>query len=353
MSRASFNPDMLRLVRDLRGVTQGELATRCGCTQSFVSQAEHGDREVNPERAAAFASVLGFPVEFFYQEGRYSGLGISLVFYRKKQSALAAHLTRLQAEVALRRLVASRLLRGVSIGKTTRSFQFMDIDEFDGRADKVAALLRASWQLGTGPIPNLIAVIENAGGVVFKFPFGTKDIDAMSQWPDDGPPLFFVNSEAPSDRLRFSLSHELGHVVMHRAGTPEMEGEADQFAAAFLMPAMDIASDLTDLDLPKAARLKPYWRVSMGALIKRARDLERVSPERYTMMWREMSRRGYRKSEPVTIPPEQPAFWSELVGVYQRNMGFDLSGLAKINHLTREEFEPRFDPRSGGLRLAV
>lgn len=348
-----FNPAMLRLARDLRGMKQGDLAVKAGCTQGFVSQAEHAERAVSRERIDAFGRALGFPSTFFEQEGTYGGVGISMLFYRKKQCALAAHVNRLQAEVALRRIVVSRLLRGVSIGQPTRTFRFMDIDEFDGRADNIAEMLRASWEMPIGPIPNLIGVIENAGGIVFKFSFGTKDIDAMSQWPDDLPPLFFVNSDAPPDRVRFSLAHELGHVVMHRSASPEMESEADSFAAALLMPERDISTELAGINLERAASLKPYWRVSMGSLIKRARDLGRLEADRYTFLWREMSRYGYRKKEPVSIATEEPRFWNEIIKTYETGMGFNESALGQMNGLFPSDFGPRFMPRTSGMRLAM
>uniref|UniRef100_UPI000A5CA4A8 ImmA/IrrE family metallo-endopeptidase n=1 Tax=Vibrio campbellii TaxID=680 RepID=UPI000A5CA4A8 len=68
-------------------------------------------------------------------------------------------------------------------------------------------------------------------------------IDAMSQRIDGMPVLFFVNVNAPADRLRHTLAHELGHMVLHTitfADDDEMEQEADAFAGAFLVPADEI-----------------------------------------------------------------------------------------------------------------
>ena len=66
-------------------------------------------------------------------------------------------------------------------------------------------------------------------------------------------------------------------MVMHQMiPHPKMEDEADEFASEFLMPAADIASSLSRMDLRRAAQLKPYWKVSMGALIKRAHSLGKI-----------------------------------------------------------------------------
>lgn len=85
------------------------------------------------------------------------------------------------------------------------------------------------------------------------------------------PPLIFINKNQPVDRYRFTLAHELGHLVMHRAPTPTMEDEANAFAAELLMPASDIYNDLRNISIEKAAALKPFWRTSMAALFYRAK----------------------------------------------------------------------------------
>lgn len=350
MSR--FNSDMLRFARDLRGVTQRELAERTGWQQSLLSSLENGVRSLTEERVSELSKALDVSPDLFFQEDRYKGLGISVVFYRKRQRTTMATIYRLQAEAFLRGMVLRRMLREVEIKATQRTFRRMLSDEFDS-PETVASLVRASWQVPAGPIPHLIGIIENAGGVVFKFPFGTKDIDAMGQWPDDLPPLFFINSEAPADRLRFSLAHELGHVVMHDTATENMESEADRFASELLMPRADIIGDMIGMDVAKAGRLKPYWRCSMVALIRRAHTLGTIGDTEYTRYMKYMSRFGYRKVEPVTIPGEEPRFLDALTAAYRQITGH---GAGETPHalrfITPDDFQTRFAPRTG-LKLAI
>lgn len=348
-----FNPDMLRLARDLRGLTQKDLAERCGCKQAFVSHVEHGQKGVSSDRLSDFGRALGLPVEFFLQSGGYGGIGPSLVFYRKKQSTLKSHVYRLQAEVAIRKNALARFLREVEIEKTERSFRFMDVEDFDGRAEDIARLVRATWLLPAGPISNLISVIENAGGFVFRFSFGTRDVDAMSLWSSDLPPMFFVNEDAPADRVRFSLAHEMGHVIMHRDATDEMEREADRFAAEFLMPQRDISHDLVGMSVQRAAQLKPYWRTSMAALIRRSRTLGVIGDAEYARMLRTMSKHGYRKLEPVTIEPEEPRLLDSLLSVYRDATGASIDETARRVCLSGEDFRLRFCKAATGIRLAV
>ncbi len=351
---SKFNSEMLRLACDLRDITQTQLAELCEINQSHISRIMHGEKEPAGSVLEKFSETLRFPISFFFQDGNYSGLGVSVVYFRKRAGSLVKHLRRVQAEVTVRRLQIQRLLRELEIVPGARTFRFMDIDDYHGKADHVAGLLRASWSLPLGPIPNLIGTIESAGGIVFVFPFGTTDIDAIAQWPDDlGRPLFFVNKEAPADRARFSLAHELGHMTMHRSATAEMEGEADRFAAEFLMPAREIAPQLSGLTLDKAAALKSYWRVSMAAIIRRAKDLGRITPNEYLRLVKRMSALGYSKQEPVRIEGESPRLVTSILDSYQMTNGYSISDLARLNAVFEDDFRSRYISADTGLRLAT
>lgn len=350
MNNYKFNPEMLQLARELRELTQTELARRAEMTQAFVSMVESGVKDISEERIRHLADVLQFPKSFFYQLERYSGLGLSLVFYRKKASAQVGDLRRLQAEINIRRIQIGRLVRGLNI-TTPYTFHKMDIDDHDGEVESIAQMLRANWNLPLGPINNLTSTIERAGGIVCAFPFGTRDVDAISQWPDDSPPFFFINTEAPSDRVRFSLAHELGHVIMHSSASETMENEADRFASEFLMPAKEIGPQLYNVSIKSAAAMKPYWRVSIAAIIRRARDLEKIPNETYSDIFRRMSQLGLRRNEPGSFAPEKPALVNQIIEAYQKSNGFSLSDLAQLTTVYEPDFVSRYLPRPNGFRL--
>src|SRR4051812_43854534 len=149
MSFEKFNPAMLLLARDLRAMTQKELADASKLSQALVSQLEAGTRDATGESEQRLAAALRIPMSFFRQEEHYSGFGLSMVYYRKRSSALIGHLRRLQAEVNLRRIHMKQLLRGVNL-KTPKQFSFLDIAEH-GSPEDIAVRLRATWMIPLGP----------------------------------------------------------------------------------------------------------------------------------------------------------------------------------------------------------
>ena len=215
----------------------------------------------------------------------------------------------------------------------------MDIGDYEGSAQYVGQSLRAAWNLPLGPIQNLTSVLESAGSIIFKFNFGTNKLDAISQWSPGLPPMFFINSDVPGDRLRFTLAHELGHLIMHRIPTADIEGEADAFAAEFLMPAREIGPHLSNLSLAKLAALKSYWKVSMQSIIVTAFRLGRITERQRRVFFAMLGKRGYRTDEPVFIPQEQPRLLRRVVEVHQQGHGYSLDDICRLVLANERDFK--------------
>jgi Zn-dependent peptidase ImmA (M78 family) len=223
----------------------------------------------------------------------------------------------------------ARLLRSVEIPEL--KIRPHDMADFDNRPQEVARAIRAAWQLPEGPIANVIRVIEDAGGIVIRQAFGTPQIDAISRWVPGLPPLFFVNAGLPADRERMSLCHELGHLLMHDMPNEQMEMEANQFAAEFLMPERDVSPHLDRISIERLAALKPYWRVSMAALLFRATELKKVSAPSARFLWSQMNMRGLKRREPaeLDLASETPTVLQDILDLHRTHYGYNLVDLAK------------------------
>lgn len=348
MSR--FNPDMMILARERRGLSQSALAEAAGVTQATISRYEAGLVTPLAEHLERIAEILERLEAFFFLEERM--YGASSMFHRKRSGLSVKMERRIHAQVNEHRIHAAVLLREAEIES---KFSFHRLAMGEGGPEKVAQTLRQLWQLPNGPVRSVVGSIERAGGVVFRCPFGTTMLDGVSQWPLDSdhvPPVLFVREDAPGDRERFTLCHELGHLVMHHLPTPEPEDEADSFASEFLMPAREIGPDLSRLTLEKAAALKCYWKVSMAAIIRRAHDLGKINDRQYRYFNAEMNRLGYRKCEPAPIPPEEPRLFAEILEVHRSAHGRNVGALSALLGLRIHQFEEMYGRGLTRLRIA-
>ncbi|MBP2635782.1 MAG: uncharacterized protein H6Q72_1689 [Firmicutes bacterium] len=346
------NPCMITLARETRGLTQSDLANMLSITQGKLSKIESGFLQVSDEDLVSISNVLKYPKHFFFQDDPIYGPGVSELFHRKRQAISTKLLKKNHAIVQLRHMQISRLLKSVDIGSINIKPQ--DIDEPGAPTpEEVARMTRAMWNLPNGPINNMVEVIENAGGIVIPYDLDTNKIDAMSRWIPGSPPLFFINTRMPMDRIRFTLGHELGHVIMHTTPNSDMESQADAFAAEFLMPSKDIRTSLDNLTLEKLASLKRLWKVSMAALIYRAKELNKITENQARYLYMQMARLGYKTREPESLEPpkEQPQLFYDLAKVHLEDLGYTDTELSILLSLNEDEFKGIY--KHSTRRLAV
>lgn len=345
-----MKPRMLQLLRESRGLSQSRLAAVSHIPQPTISKVENGLAELDQERAQAVANALEYPLEAFDWTDEVFGFGSAAFHHRKQQSLGSTTLTRIHAEVNLIRMRISRLLRGIDIGARFK-FPSWDIDEL-GSPEEIARAVRATWMLPMGPVENMIRALENAGALVVRTDLHSPKISAISITAPGSPQLFVLNVGLPADRERFTLAHELGHLVMHDlpSDVVDAEREADAFASEFLMPAAEIRPQLRGIDLAKAAALKRHWRTAMSALIRRARDLGQIDDRRYTSLNVQISQRGWRKIEPNPFEHEQPTVLPRIIDLHHKTHGYGLDDLAATTGLRPDEYSEIFNDHPRGLR---
>lgn len=349
-----FNHHMMMLARDSRGLTQSDLAGLMSVGQGTVSKIESGLLEPPTAFVEDLSRVLRYEADFFFESGR--PYGMPPFHYRKRKKLSAKALARIVAEMNIRRMHIAKLLRSYE-HKTNGFIPEIDRDEYIGKSrepfsiEGIARHMREQWMLPTGPIPNMVELIEDLGGIVVPCDFGTELIDAMSQRIDGMPVLFFVNINAPTDRMRHTLAHELGHMLLHTLtvrSDEEMEDEADMFAGAFLLPSSEVRPQLRRFDLRQLMNMKVYWKVSMAAIAVRADRLGLITPYQRKSFWMEMGRLGYRKREPNEPSREAPALLRRMISFHLKKLGYSIADIAKLLHLTIDEFQTMYRPEIVG-----
>lgn len=325
---------MLGTLRVARGLTQSQLARTAGVSQAILSKAESGLTQLDEAKLASLAQHLRAPVGLLTLPVSLVGAA-PYVFHRKRSTLPISMVNQLRAELDLVHLQVAAIVGDrvpVRIGR-------IPLPE-DGylSPEEVADAVRSELGLSRpGPVANLVGELEAAGMAVLCRPLGSTKLDAMVSWPPGRRPVVLLGDHAPGDRQRFSVAHELGHAVMHDVPTEEQESEADRFASELLMPRAGIAGSLDNLTVPRLAKLKAEWGVSMAALVRRARDLGRLSDSQYRQMNIEFSRAGYRTREPVEVPIDSPSLVRSVVD-RRLASGDSVQELAREALMNEDEF---------------
>lgn len=337
------NPNMVRLARESRGFAQKDLAARAGLVQGFISKVENGLLALEGDRLAAVARAVGYPVELLVADEALEA--VDALFHRRLRTTPAGELRKAQAKINVLRIQLHRLLEGIAL-ETPHTFPRLDLDELDGDIEEAARLVRRHWRLPMGPVANVTATIEAAGGIVMIQDFGTAKVDAASQWPSGDRPYFFVRPGIGGERQRLNLAHEVAHMVLHSVPAPELEDQAHRFAGALLVPAAEFRPQIgVRLTLARLFELKQYWKVSMQALVMRASALGAITDRQKRSFFQTISARGYRKREPGELPQEQPRIVSAVLDTHLHGHRYTIAELSRVAMVGEQEFRDVYGVR--------
>jgi Zn-dependent peptidase ImmA (M78 family)/transcriptional regulator with XRE-family HTH domain len=310
-----FNPEMLKLARDAKGLTQKDLAALLQCTQSRLSKIEDGACNPSESDFSVLLKELGRPPEFFFFSGNPRASTMS--FYRKTSGIPLKTLAQCEAEMNIARLELSARASSYSLRTFPTRCPDRSCADPRERGAKIARELRQEWGIPPGPIKELSPILERAGCVVMPFDPPVQKIDGASF--AGTPPVIFFNRQACADRTRFTLAHETAHAVMHWEPHCDVEDEANGFGAEFLMPKADIDRDLTRCNLEVLARLKIKWGVSMRALLLRAQTLKKIDERSAKYLWIRLGQFRLREPFEESVPKEKPKLYAEIIGGEMRN----------------------------------
>ena len=294
-----FNPSRLRLARIRRGLTKRALAERVGIEWRTVSGYEAGEYLPSRDVLARLASTLEFPKAFF--EGDDLDVPqVDAASFRAMSRMTAAKRDMALGEGALALMFNSWLEQRFELPPA-------DIPDLSKEpSPEVAAItLRTHWMRGEQPIKNMIHLLESKGVRVFSLAIDSRNVDAFSMWKDKTP-FVFLNTYKSAEHSRYDAAHELGHLVLHRHAPHgrEAEKQANEFAAAFLMPLASVlahARRFPTFDM--LVKQKKIWNISVAALAYRLHSLQMLSDWQYRSLCIEISKRG-RGREPDPSPSE-------------------------------------------------
>jgi len=327
-----FNPSQLTLARKRRGLTKTRLAQIVRVDVRSISAYEDGDYEPSKETLGTLAIALRFPKRFFFND---------TIDTPTTEAASFRSLSKRTAGQRDAALAAGALAFYLNEWIDQRfTLPDVNIPRFE-HIDPEGAAIATRQYMGVGelPIRNVIRLLEAHGVRIYALGDIAIEVDAFSMWRNEFP-FIFLNTSKSAERSRFDCGHELGHLILHRQGSPEgrkAEDEANAFASAFLMPQRGLEGSLPALvTLPALLKLKSHWGVSAFAMAYRLNRIEALSDWHYRTMCIELAKLGYRKSEPDGSMRETSAVLEQVTNELRKH-GQGIYGLAEELALSQRE----------------
>jgi len=175
--------------------------------------------------------------------------------------------------------------------------------------ERAAAEVRRRWELGTGPVVNLLGLLEDKGIKVYE----TRGIEGFEGLSGrfGRYPFVAVSVDFPPDRVRFTAAHELGHVMCDFSAAESLESECHAFGAAFLLPRAALEKRFTTtrrkVTMGELGEIKETYGISLQAIMYRAHALGFIASRQLRSFRETIKARGWVVEEPVAYTGKERA----------------------------------------------
>lgn len=273
----------LKNARLLREMTQDEVVAALGETLSknALSRYERGEMMPRYPILMALARLFDLQLEYFF---RPFTVEVSRFELRTKRELTQNQHERLKLKVSavMERYLETEQLLGLEQRFDNPLQDFPAVTTADD-IEQAAQELRQAWQLGAHGLLNLYGLLEHQGIRVIEIT-DSEDFDGMALVINQHIPVVVVNTAMTVERKRFTVIHELGHLLLRFdiANDPGLvERLCNRFAGAVLLPAPLLKTLMgaprEQIGLHELLLIKNNYGISLQALVYRAVKLGYIS----------------------------------------------------------------------------
>ena len=309
MLQISFNGERLKEARLFNRKSITQIAEFLNVSKQMVSKYEKGRATPSEESLEILEKELKFTRDFYFGNDNFS-LSSTGTFFRSRYTATQTE--KLPAEINKNYVALIRDYLGNFV-----NFPSLDwgLSGLNYTPSEYARYIRDKWNLGENPIDNISLLLEEKGFVISRIDTQSDKIDDFGSAVKVNNKEYYIIILEGKDysfyRQQFSLAHELGHWLLHENGKSpqdmgaveyrQMEDEANEFAAEFLLPSRSFEQSIigNKNDIEYYRYLKRIWQVSISMMIMRSKSLNIIDSSEYINLYKKLSYRGWRKSEPL------------------------------------------------------
>lgn len=302
----------IKYYRLLKNMSLQNLADQVGLNKMAISNYENEKREPNYATCQKIADALGISLaQLINKYG--NDLAIEHGAFRKK-ARLSNDKTLLvygQEDRYLGRLFDVVSFLGDASLAPPPNFSPVNVANSEDAGQHLRSVLGLP---SNGPIGNITDILENNGFIICPIDISIDGFSGNSGFVN-GRPYIAINTNMPAERQRFTLIHELVHLVFIFSETKNIEHAVDEIAGSFLLPKDDIIRELGPKrrDIRGDLRIiQQEYNISMASIVMRAYQTGIITKQTCTITMKWMSANGLRKDEKSGLVVEKSHLLEQL-----------------------------------------
>lgn len=282
----------VKSARKLRAWSQQNLADKIDVSKNMISKYERGESIPSSEVLIKLAKSFQLSLDYFFTP---FAVELGAINFRKKSNLGIRRLDAIKEEV---RLKLSNYIEIENILRIDNAFattiQKREINALED-LEEIVLKIREDWKIGLDPVHNITQLLEDQRIKVIEIAEQENLFDGMATLIDDKYAVIVVNKNFPIERKRFTLLHELGHLILDIPDGDEKEEEkyCNQFAAEFLFPKSSVLKEFgnkrNSIAVRELIEAQKKYGISIQAIVYRLVDLNVISKHRQQNFYKQIN----------------------------------------------------------------
>lgn len=276
----------LKSARLMKGFSMDVLCERIGnvVSKQSISKYEKGKMMPDSTILIALSNALEVSIDYFFRPYQFE---FTEVEFRKKSKLGSIKIQ------SIKEIVIDNIERYFEIEEILEVNNDFNIDFSNIKIQSAndvknqAKRLRDLWNLGEDGISNVVSILEENNIKVIELD-ASDDFDGLSGFINKKNPIIVLNKNFPSERLRFTAFHELGHLLLSFDdifSQKEIENFCNLFANEMLIPSKQfiklIGASRKEISLQELIPIQKQFGISIDALMYKAKEINIITDNRY------------------------------------------------------------------------
>lgn len=333
----------LKRIRLLKNLSLKEAGNLLNMSATAISKYEKG--EILPDSKKLIDFSNAYEVKSIDLLKVYNAPEMKFDSFRKKKRLAGQNLELLEELIQdeVTKYLEVIEMNNINTSIKLKQYSCNSIEEAEKAANDFRNYIKIS---NKQPISDLINILENLGIIIIQIKNPNNrfdDFDGLSEMVSNIPVIVLLDGIKDGARQRFTIAHELGHLVLNISDEKlDKEKLCNRFASALLMPKEAVINEFGisrgNISFFELIAFKNEFKVSYSAIIYRLKDLSIISEYLYKKLSIFLSKK-IGKNDPKPIQPEVSYQFKRIVYKLEADEIISLNKACELLGVTIDEYK--------------
>ena len=309
----------IKNARKLKGLSLQDVAEELEVSKQMISKYEKGLSIPDSSKLIKLSRLFDLKVDYFFNSFK---VDFGEINFRKKSTFPVKKQNQLKENIRIRLENYIYIEDCLSIDYTFKN-PIEDIEINTAKDTELAVnKLRSKWEIGTDPVHNIIQLLEDKKIRIVEVDDTEDKFDGLATYVNNKFPVIVINKNFPVERKRFSLLHELGHLLLNISSGCELneENACNKFASEFLLPRKTVINEFggkrKHVSINELISVQIKYGISVKAIVYSLKDSGVLNENQHASFYKRIRfNRSLEKEidQPRFSTPEQSNRYERLV----------------------------------------